>query len=212
MNKIDNFSFDELGNKFFVFVTGGESTGKTSLVKEILNYCHDYEVIYFLTSKIDDYEYSSYVNSVVKHTDQINIKLLQQIVNDRRRKLVVMDDTIDCLYNLVLASENEVYSLINNIIDNSSVITCSKYSLFPEIAKNIDYIFIKDDESDIVYRYYDKNIFKSTMNFLITHKNIINNNMTMVLDCANSKCYKYESDVVIIDCILCTEIPSKLVI
>lgn len=215
--KINKFTFDEINNtKFCVYVTGGEQSGKTNLAKEMLNCFRNFDMIYFITSEssYDDELFLFSEKKIIKQ-NELNVKIFVDIINSvHKKKLIVFDDGIDCLYDLLLENDSMMTNLLECLFTdtNISVIFVSKYFILPELLNCINYMFLTNDDTNVISRHYTKNIFESSDNFVKIYNDVLSKKNIMVIDYDNNTFKVYENDIIVMDCIYCKKLPDKIII
>lgn len=210
---ISDFNLNKLKDKFFVYIAGKEKSGKTSLAIEILRDSRHCEVFYFIVSdKSYDSETFAFSEKKIIYVDELKLVDLNCIAKDTRKKIIIFDDGIDCLYDHVLRNENNTFKILFKLINlkNTSIIFVSQYFLFPKLSKLVDYLFLAQDDYKIIRRHHND------VHFIITYKNIVKFGTNLIVDKNSYHYYKYDNNtlgkIIKINCTLHAKLPNKLVI
>jgi hypothetical protein len=153
-SQFNNFNINNIINHSNIAIIGKRRSGKSSLVKKILNY-KNINNIYVIseTEKFNPF-YSDFIpKENIYH--EYKTEILDDIYNKKNNKILIMDNCMN--KNIWLKDTNILELFFNSRHYNLSFILTMEYPLDipPELRSNLDYVFLlNQDETNNKYKLY----------------------------------------------------------
>lgn len=196
--QIEKFNILSIKNDSKIIIIGKRSTGKTTLVNNIISHLTIDKFNIFNSYANFRNEYQSNKNNYIEHLEYTENIIDDTVLDKNYTNMIIIDN---CLYDQKqLSIVSQLYNLFTKEKNIGIILTLS-YGLF--INKNINtsahYIFIFNEKNprNIKYLYinYFNNLFTSFEEFTIFFKEVTREKYTALVICNNIKSKNIEDIV-----------------